>query len=116
MRQVIFSEKRWSERKNKIYPKIWNDTSWLKFFFDYQWTHFTMRFSGNPLIILEEIYTSLGWTDFVNVYECAKQWKVTAHQATLKDAIKHTQFYLEILQSIWARWKSPFVVYPNDQI
>ena len=40
----------------KVYPKLQKDATGLKFHFDEWEQHFTVRFAGNPLLLLEYLY------------------------------------------------------------
>lgn len=47
--------------KNKIYPNAGYDDHGIKFFFDMDFEekskkHFTVRFAGNPMLILEYLF------------------------------------------------------------
>ena len=53
----------------KIYPSVTNDKDGLKFFFDSNGNHFTIRFSGKPLIILEKMYEARGGLNFKATYD-----------------------------------------------
>lgn len=44
----------------KIHPRTIQDPSGLKFLFNHENSHFTMRFSGRPMFLLEEWYYHLG--------------------------------------------------------
>lgn len=56
----------------KIYPRLIKDENGLKFHFDNGNSHYTLRFAGNPLLLLEYLYIQRGGVDFQNAYNAAK--------------------------------------------
>ena len=54
-----FKKRNW----NKIYPKVSSDDSGPKFHFNCNSKHFTIRFSGNPLLMLQHLTEIVGSED-----------------------------------------------------
>ena len=64
-------------KNNKLYPTVGSDMHGIKFFFDAEFTepckkHFTIRFAGNPLLVLEYLFKLRGGNDFQAAYAVAK--------------------------------------------
>jgi len=100
----------------KLYPKMGKDEGWLKFFFNHQDKHFTMRFAWNPIMLLEFMYKKMWGLNFTSVYRDAKAWKpINKLEAKLlSDSSKNVNELLELFQLIDDNNKSPFVVYVSD--
>lgn len=45
-----------SMSSKKVYPKLSTDENGKKFHFDEGNTHFTIRFAGNPMLLLEYLF------------------------------------------------------------
>lgn len=101
------------QEKTKIYPKLSTDDNGIKYFFDHNNTHYTIRFAGKPMIILEYLYIQKWWEDFVNEYENAKNGILWEHTTLLRQCIKETQNFIDMLQLINNNKLSPFVIYIN---
>lgn len=103
-----------TEKKNKIYPKTSSDSRWIKFFFDYQDKHYTIRFSGNPILTLEYLYMKRGWKDFNKTYNESKLNVINPNTELLRqcgtDIIEMQEAFFLMDEDN----KSPFVVYVND--
>ncbi len=91
----------------KIYLKTSYDTWGIKFYFDDQDMHYTLRFAGNPILILEEMYNYLGWPGTFGKGDYDKD--------LAKEAIEYTETFLTLMRDISARWMSPLVVYKNKR-
>ena len=78
---------------NKIYPKVTSDDSGPKFHFNCDSKHFTIRFSWNPLLMLQHLTKIVG---------------------SEEDAIHILSVMGEAFYSIADAWKSPFVIYVNN--
>lgn len=103
------------EEKNiKLYPKTTKDESGIKFFFDNGWFHYTIRFAGNPIMLLEFLYKKEYWEDFYKAYDDAKTWIRNEWTRNLQQCIKKVNEYLELLEYIASNWKSPYVVYVKE--
>ena len=85
----------------------------MKFFFNDNNRHYTLRFSWKPLLILEKAFYFLWWKDFNKVYN-EKDFSNKEDVATLKEAIATTTETLEIIEQIFKDWLSPFVIYADD--
>ena len=96
----------------KLYPKRgYKDGINFHFKLDDNW--FSIKFAGNPLIILEQLYIDAGWEDFHRVYEVAKTEpsKLTPEEKDrLQFAVTTTEVFLKALSNAS---KSPIVVYTN---
>lgn len=99
----------------KIHPRVFSDDSGLKFIFNHDGNHYTMRFSGRPLFIIEEWYYHLGGTavDFRSLYERIRErtepdtWQIYL----VKEAIDKSTEMFEVLERIGNRKLSPFTIY-----
>ena len=85
----------------------------MKFFFNDNDRHYTLRFSGNPLFILEKAFYKLWWKDFNKVYK-DRNFTDIENTNILKEAIATTEETLSIIESVFKDWMSPFVVYADD--
>ena len=99
----------------KIHPNLVADESGLKFLFNFDWSHFTMRFSGKPLYIIEEWYRLLGGrvTNFPALYDRIKSWEDVEQKDIMlvKQAVDKSTEFLTVLQRIGAKNISPFTIY-----
>ena len=104
--------------KKKIYPKVWYDTS-IKFIFDDDWRHYTIRFAWQPSILTEQFYKSLWWDTFLESYNKfindPKSLDKTETKK-IKESIELTKQVTNILVAIGDRWRSPFAIYADDFI
>lgn len=96
----------------KLYPKRgYKDGINFHFKLDDNW--FSIKFAGNPLIVIEQLYKDAWWEDFARVYETAKL-EPNKLQPEEKDrlqfAIATTEVFLKALSNAS---KSPVVVYTN---
>jgi hypothetical protein len=115
---------------SKLIPKVSFDDGWLKFFFDHWEYHYTIRFSGKPLILIESIYYNItdGKEDFMEIYE---EYKILSEKkrkdeitqqelnklvdANLLLAIVKAQEVLEYIGNAYSTiGKTPLVVYANE--
>ncbi len=99
----------------KIHPKVIMDDSGLKFIFNHDGTHFTLRFSGKPLFLIEEWYYKL-WgqiPDFPTLYsQVCNGWDVDAVNLELiEQAVTKSNEVFEVIERIWKRRLSPFTIY-----
>ena len=110
-------------KNNKLYPTVGQDMHGIKFFFDAEFPekskkHFTIRFSGNPLLILEYLYSLRGGTEFTETYAMAKGAENAKcdkeNLALLKQTAKDVSEFMEAMALMAENKKSPFVVYLND--
>lgn len=96
----------------KIKTKVMVDDT-IKFVFNHNNTHYTIRFAWKPLYILEQLYINMWWEDFQLVYDMLKE---QPHNVSDKDkdimkkAIDMTNTFLNCLYNI----ESPLVVYASD--
>ena len=105
--------------RKKIYPKVDKDTS-IKFRFNNNDKHYTIRFAGNPLFIIEYLYNDLWGTDFMKVYKMVElndldslsQENINA----LAQAITLARKFLHTLETIGEDGRSPLVIYVDDLI
>lgn len=99
----------------KIHPNLVTDESGLKFLFNFDGSHFTMRFSGKPLYIIEEWYRMLGGkvTNFPALYERIKSWEEvdSLDLWLVKQAVDKSTEFLTVLQRIGSKNISPFTIY-----
>lgn len=100
----------------KLYPKMGKDDWWIKFYFDHQDKHYTIRFAWNPIMLLEFMYNKLWWENFTTVYRSAKAGiPISKKDAKLlSDCSKSVNEFLELFQYIDENKKSAFVVYISD--
>ena len=100
---------------SKIHPRVAQDQSGLKFLFNHDDSHFTMRFSGRPMFLLEEWYYHLGWQhpNFIELYEDIRASKEVNDEdiAIMKEVIKKSTEFFTILERISKRNVSPFTIY-----
>jgi len=103
--------------KTKIYPRVSMDTA-IKFIFDDEWRHYTMRLAGQPLLLTEQFYKDLWWTAFLeNYYKYLENNLQDEEECNrLSEAIRLTKLFINSLVAIGDRWRSPFVVYADDYI
>lgn len=99
---------------NKVYPKTSSDARGIKFFFDFEDKHFTIRFSGNPILTLEYLFIKRWWRDFNKVYSDAKLWIQNESTKLLEECGKSVIEMQEVFFLMDMHKKSPFVVYVND--
>lgn len=61
----------------KIIPNTWQDEWWIKFHFNDNGKHYTIRFWWKPILLLEALYNKRWWKDFYHVYNMCKtqEWK-----------------------------------------
>lgn len=99
----------------KLHPRVVQDDSGLKFLFNHDNSHFTMRFSGRPMFLLEEWYYHLGWQNpnFIDLYNDVKSGKTVSQEdiAIMKLVIEKSTEFFTILERISKRNVSPFTIY-----
>lgn len=99
----------------KIHPNLVTDESGLKFLFNFDGSHFTMRFSWKPLYIIEEWYRMLGGrvTNFPALYDRIRTWEDVAPSDLMlvKQAVDKSTEFLTVLQRIGNKNISPFTIY-----
>jgi hypothetical protein len=95
----------------KIYPKV-NTDDGLKFWFKYWGKFFTMRFAGNPIFLLEHIYTDMWGKNFAEVYKKAKEGVKLEHEEVIN--LKAAQAMSEFVLNCISKIRSPFVIYVKD--
>lgn len=106
--------------KNKIYPVTGYDDHGIKFYFDLetkasQKKHLTIRFAGNPMLLLEYLFIYRWGTNFTETYESVKLPHTnTPNTVILKQCAKETKELMEVLSLMSDNRKSPFVIYIND--
>lgn len=100
----------------KVYPKLQKDATGLKFHFDEWEQHFTVRFAGNPLLLLEYLYIKRWGSDFVNAYTSAKEGKVHEWHKLLRECRDDLAELLEVISLVHANGKNSLVVYVNDLV
>ena len=96
----------------KLYPKK-GYKGWINFHFKLDNYWFSVKFAGNPLIVIEQLYKDAWWEDFHKAYETAKTEpdKLTQEEKDkLQFAITTTEVFLQALSNTT---KSPIVVYTN---
>ena len=96
----------------KLYPKK-GYKGWINFHFKLDDNWFSIKFAGNPLIVIEQLYIDAWWEDFKRVYETAKTEpnKLTKEEKDrLQFAVATTEVFLQALSNTS---KSPIVVYTN---
>lgn len=105
----------------KFYPKIGVDKGGKKFSFHYWDKHFTMRFSGKPMIMLEKFFILFWGTkeDFMKLWDMASSKE--AIPETYKEdlwilhlAMSRVEEINEVFELCDDDQKSPFVIYVND--
>lgn len=96
----------------KLYPK--KGYKWgINFHFKLDDYWFSIKFAGNPLIVIEQLYKDAGWEDFMRVYETAKfnpQDLKQEERDRLQFAVATTEVFLKALSNAA---KAPIVVYTN---
>ena len=100
----------------KLYPKLSKDDNGRKFHFDEGNLHFTIRFAGNPLLLLEYLYIKRWGTDFPIAYQLAKEWKPHEGHALLRECRDNLAELLEVMDNIHQNGKSSLVVYVNELV
>lgn len=96
----------------KLYPKK-GYKGGINFHFKLDNNWFSIKFAGNPLIVIEQLYIDAWWEDFHRVYETAKTEpnKLTKKEKDrLQFAIATTEVFLQALSNAT---KAPLVVYTN---
>lgn len=96
----------------KLYPK--KGYKWgINFHFKLDDTRFSIKFAGNPLIVIEQLYIDAWGEDFKRVYETAKLSPndlTKEERDRLQFAVATTEVFLQALSNAT---KSPIVVYTN---
>lgn len=96
----------------KLYPeRFYKDGINFRFEADGHW--FNIRFAGNPMIVIEQLYKDAWWTNFKEAYEIAKLNPSKLKQEDrdrLQFAVATTNVFLSALSH---SYKSPLVVYTN---
>ena len=106
-------------KNNKLYPVTGYDAHGIKFFFDAEFPekckkHFTVRFAGNPMLVLEYLYIHRGGADFFKTYETVKAGGKCEGADLLKKCAKDVAEFTDALALMADNQKSPFVIYVND--
>lgn len=107
----------------KKYFRCSVDGSGPKFFCNYGGYHYTLRFAGNPIYLLEHFYAKEGGSqaEFDAVYALQKEGKPLAGYPgaleRLKKAASKADEMISALKDIALGGKSPFVMYvsPYDE-
>lgn len=99
----------------KLYLKTTKDKWGIKFYFDYQDKHYTIRLAWNPILLLEARFIQLWWKDFNWAYESAKHKTNHAEIQILTQAVNHINDFLSTMEHVNRMWKSPFVVYIKER-
>lgn len=104
--------------KQKIYPKLSKDKS-LKFVFFDSWRKYTIRFSGNPIFLLEYIYKNKWGKDFLLNYDLLRShhWGQVSseNKKIMKEAIQLSDYFLSLLDEMGNDWIAPLVVYIDNE-
>jgi len=108
--------------KEKLYPRIGKDKSWVKFNFRYADKHFTMRFSWKPMIMLEKYFIHYWGTkeDFMLIWKIANEWTSLLldpddkRLILLKKAMADIKKLYSVIDLCLEDNKSPFVIYVNE--
>ena len=110
-----------SNMKEKFYPKISVDRTWIKFLFRHSDKHFTMRFSWRPMILMEKYFILFWWEkeDFMTIWNLATQKEEIPEELKvslpiLKKAMSRINELLDVFELCDKDSKSPFVIYKND--
>ena len=103
--------------KRKIYPSVIKDKS-MKFVFFDNWRRYSIRFSGNPIFLLEYIYKEKWGTNFMETYENIKNGHRSAVEwdnlSIMLDAVNTTEYFLRLFDKMWMDWVSPLVIYAEN--
>jgi len=99
--------------RKKIYPKMTKDRWWIKFFFNDNERHYTLRFAGKPLFYLEKAFYRAWWKDFNKIYNL-RNTEDENDVAALALAVSMTEEALAIIEDIYKDWMSAFVIYADD--
>ncbi len=100
-----------SEMDMKLYPKTSKDAGWIKFYFDYQDKHYTIRPAWKPILMLEAKFGLLWGKDFKGAYEAATNKTNHAESNILIRAALFTTELLETFEAVSKMGRSPFVIY-----
>lgn len=104
--------------KRKIYPQVIKDKS-LKFVFFDNDRRYTIRFSGNPVFLLEYIYKEKWWTDFLTTYDNLRNWHRSVVEKDniwiMMEAVQQTEYFLRLFDKMWMDWVSPLVIYAENK-
>lgn len=96
----------------KLYPK--KGYKWgINFHFKLDEIWFSIKFAGNPLVVIRQLYTDAWWEDFDRVYETAKTEpnKLSKDEKEkLQFAVATTEVFLQALSNCKS---APVVVYTN---
>ena len=85
----------------------------IKFVFDHNNIHYTIRLAWRPLYLLEQLYIELWWDDFQLVYDALKNNQSSVsnkNKEIMKKAIDMTNMFLKCLYNT----ESPLVIYASD--
>ena len=105
-----------SMSSKKVYPKLSTDENGKKFHFDEGNTHFTIRFAGNPMLLLEYLFIKRWGSDFTNAYQYAKEGKSHEGHPLLRECRDDLSELLEVIDLIHSNGKNSLVVYINDLV
>ena len=104
--------------KQKIYPRLSKDKS-IKFVFFDNWRKYTIRFSGNPIFLLEYIYKRKWWNNFLLNYDLIRNhhsWQVSLeNKRIMKEAVELSDYFLTVLDDMGKDWIAPLVVYIDNE-
>lgn len=95
----------------KLYPKK-GYKGWINFHFKLDNNWFSIKFAGNPLVVIKQLYIDAGWENFDIVYKTAKEEpnKLTKDEKDkLQFAVATTEVFLQALSNC----NAPVVVYTN---
>ncbi len=96
------------------------DESGPKFFCNHENKHYTIRFAGRPMLILEHFYVKTGGSreEFMEVYNLARERKdVSGYPGAkerLKEAAEMADVVVSALKDVALSGKSPIVMYVSD--
>lgn len=104
--------------KRKIYPAVIKDKS-IKFVFTDNDRRYTIRFSGNPVFLLEYIYKEKWWTNFLATYDNLRSWHRSVVEKDniwiMMEAVQETEYFLKLFDKMGMDWVSPFVIYVENE-
>lgn len=99
----------------KFYPEFIKEWDGIRFHFNSEKKHYTLRFAGRPLLLLEYYYKKRGGKDFEATYLLAKSGKIhTPEVKLLIESANAVSELFEIITDIQENGKSTFVLYVND--
>ena len=103
--------------RNKIpkkYLSLGSDESGIKWYFDNEEYHFTIRLAWNPILLLEYCYRMNWGEDFFEAYEKIKKWENHKDEQILKESVIKIKEFIKIIEEIHKAGKSSLVLYTNQ--